>query len=519
MNSEMSRRQFMQTTALAVTALATPVVLRGTAALAATLPDPDKVLSSINCGNFVKKDYLEQFGIGPNELLWDPKKDWIRTADWEAIRSKFAGQKTRFAIGAADADSVSANLDPFRKLSGMDVEVVPIPDDQLFDKAMTDFSAGAGRFDTIEYFSPYLGDFAAPGYLHDISEYVDKWKFPMDDFADTYRLNYGYVGDKMYGIPYDCDFQMIQVRGKAFKDVTGQDVHEHGTIRTYDDLLKFADELNKPKKGYSGIALMTQRGFWATYTWQHIAAQFGLELFNDKWEPQFDSEAGMKAAEIIMKLQKSAPAGVTGWGWPENRSAWLGGQTAMNIAWQDQGNQALRKDQSTIWNDDIVSLYEPLASASNAHFAPPNIAGSTASVAANAKNPEAGFLMLAFFCTASIQAMNGANANGVGAGYKSVINNKNFQKIMVSAPVWAAEVDYAWCAPRIPGGLPIDIALGNELNAAFTGNKSIKDALTEGTKRAKEIMKRNGFYSGKPPVDYATIKDRLWLGKDKKLPY
>ncbi|HET7412234.1 MAG TPA: twin-arginine translocation signal domain-containing protein, partial [Pararhizobium sp.] len=82
MNQAMSRRQFMQTAAIAAGALATPVVLRGNAALAASLPDPDKVLDGINLGNYVKKEYLDQFGLGPNDVLWDPKKDWIRTADW-----------------------------------------------------------------------------------------------------------------------------------------------------------------------------------------------------------------------------------------------------------------------------------------------------------------------------------------------------------------------------------------------------------------------------------------------------
>jgi multiple sugar transport system substrate-binding protein len=519
MRDEISRRQFVKSTALAAGALAAPTIWRVDAAFADTLPDPDEVLKTINLGNYVNKQYLEQFGLGPDDLLWDPKLDWIRTADWEAIRSKFAGQTVRFAMGAADASSVSTYIDPFRKLSGMQVEVVAIPDAQLFDKAITNFQTKAGRFDAIEYFSPYLGDFAAPGYLYDISEFVEKWKFPMHDFVDTYRLNYAQWGDHLYGIPYDCDFQQFQVRGKQFKQILGSDVHEHGTIKTYDDLLRVAKELNKPKLGFSGIGLMTQRGFWATYSWQHVGAQHGLRLFDENWEPQFDSEAGIKAAEIILEMQKSAPAGVTGWGWPENRGAWLGGQVAMNMAWQDQGNQCYRKDQSTIWDDDVVTIYEPLASEGAPHFAPPNVAGSTSSVAASAKNPEAGFLMLAFYTTASLQAMNGANANGVGAGYGSVINNKNFQKIMVPADVWAAEVPYAWCAPRIPGGLPIDIALGNQLNAAFTGNKSIKDALKEGNRMAKEIMKRNGFYSDKPPLAYDSIKDRIWLGKDKKLPF
>lgn len=518
MTAHVSRRGVLGRAALGAGALAAPVVLRGTAALAQSLPDPDQVLSKITVGNYVKRDYLEQFGLADDALLWDPAKDWIRGADWEAIRSAFAGQTTRFAIGAADAESVSSNLEPFRQLSGMNVEVVPIPDDSLFDKAITDFQSGAGRFDAIQYFSPYLGDFAAPGYLRPIGDFIEKWAFPLDDFADTYRLNYAYFGDELYGIPYDCDIQMLQVRNTIFRDVTGQAAEPKGTIRSYEDLVRYAKELHRPDAGVSGLGMMTQRGFWATYTWQHIGAQHGLDLFDENWEPLFDSEASMKAVELMLELQKSAPSGVTGWGWPENRSAWLGGQTAMNLAWQDQGNQATRPDQSTIWRDEVTTLYEPMGTGPGARFAPPNIAGSTSSIAANAQNPEAGFLTLAFFTTASLQAMNGANANGVGPGYKSVINNENFQKIMISAPVWAAEVDYCWCAPRIPGGLPIDITFGNELNAVMTGNKSAQDALAEGQRRVRAIMERNGFYSDSPPVNYEDVQAGLWLGRGREPP-
>ncbi|HKJ95264.1 MAG TPA: extracellular solute-binding protein [Gammaproteobacteria bacterium] len=519
MKTDLSRRRIIQGAAVATGALAVPQIFRGSWAAAASLPDPDKVLAGITPGNYVKKEYLKQFNIGPKDLLWDPNKDWISTVDWEKVRSQFMGTTVRMAVGAADADSVRSKLDTFQKLSGIDVEVVPIPDASLFDKAMTDFSSGAGRFDCIEYFSPYLGDFAAPGYLHPIGDFADKWQFPIDDFADTYRLNYSYFGDQMYGIPYDCDFQMIQGRNKLIRQITGSDLKQKGQIRTYDDLLDFAKQVNQPDQGHSGIALMTQRGFWATYTWQHVGAQFGLDMFDSDWEPLHDSEASRKACEVILELQKSAPTGVTGWGWPENRQAWLGGQTVMNIAWQDQGNQATRPDQSNIWKDDIVSIYEPMGTGPDARFAPPNIAGSTSSVSKFAKRPEAAFLLLAFLNTASFQAIDGANADGVGTGYKSVLANENYRKIMTSADVWAAEVDYAWCAPRIPGALAMDITFGNELNAVFTGNKSIEDALADGKKRVRQIMKKNGFYSAKPPVDYASVADGLWLGKGKQPPY
>ena len=62
---------------------------------------------------------------------------------------------------------------------------------------------------------------------------------PLDDFYDTYRLNYGYFGDKgLYGIPFDCDIQMIHMRSKYFKEVTGGSLDTKSTVKTYDDLMR-----------------------------------------------------------------------------------------------------------------------------------------------------------------------------------------------------------------------------------------------------------------------------------------
>ena len=45
-----------------------------------------------------------------------------------------------------------------------------------------------------------------------LDDYAAKWKLPLDDFYDTYLLNYGHFGDKgLYGIPFDCDIQMVHI--------------------------------------------------------------------------------------------------------------------------------------------------------------------------------------------------------------------------------------------------------------------------------------------------------------------
>lgn len=519
-----SRRSFLKRSA-GVGAYAT--VGAGTAlplfnvqrSFAQSAEDPADILARINVGNYVNADYREQYGLGDDDELWDPGKDWIRTVDWEKVRSELSGTTVRFAIGAADAESAAAGLEPFEQLSGIKVELVPIPDDSLYDKVLAEFISGNASFDALQFFSPWLGDFAGPGFLKPLDEYAAKWNLQLDDFYDTYRLNYGYFGDKgLFGIPFDCDIQMVHLRPSLVEQVTGEPIDKWNTVPTYDELIRLSGELNKLEDGVAGVGMMAGRGFWSTYTWEHVAAQHGMELFDANWEPTLASDAGVKALEVILELQKSAAQGIAGWGWPENRAAWLGGQLATNISWQDSGTQGTRPDQSNIV-DDLVTIYEPRVDTEGARFAPPNIAGSTSCVTATAQNAEGAFLMLAFLTTASIMAMNEANANGVAPGQRSVLTNEKLQAVSQPADVWATSLDYAWCAPRIPGMFEMEQALGNEINRAVVGQTSPREALEAGAAAWKKIMTKNGFFSDKEPISYASVEAATWVGRDKELPF
>lgn len=184
------------------------------------LPDPQDVLDRISVKEYVRKDYQQLYNLS-GEPLWDPARDWIRTVDWDQVRKEQAGKTVRFAVGAADQESAAEGLVPFEQLSGIKVELVPIPDDSFYDKAVAEFISGNASFDALQFFSPWLGDFAAPGFLAKLDDYAEKWNLPLDDFYDTYRLNYGYFGDKgLYGIPFDCDFQMVHLRKSMVEQVT-----------------------------------------------------------------------------------------------------------------------------------------------------------------------------------------------------------------------------------------------------------------------------------------------------------
>ena len=479
------------------------------------LPDPQSVLDRISVEGYVREDYRKLYAMSA-EPLWDPAKDWIRTVDWEKVRSEQAGKTVRFAIGAADQESAADGLAPFEALSGIKVELVPIPDDSFYDKAIAEFISGNASFDALQFFSAWLGDFAGPGFLAPLDDYAAKWNLPLDDFYDTYRLNYGYFGGKLVGIPFDCDIQMVHLRKSVMEKILGGPIDLSGSVPSYDELIRITAEANKLGGGVAGLGMLGARGFWSTYTWEHVAAQAGMQLFDDGFNPIINSDAGLKGIETVLALAKNAIEGASGAGWGENRAAWLGGQVAANISWQDSGTQAMRPDQSQIV-DDFVSIYEPRIA--GGVFAPPNIAGSTSCVTATSQNPEGAFLMLAFLTTSSIMAMNEANANGVAPGYRSVLSNPRLRAVSQPMKVWADSLEHAWCSPRIPGMFEMEQALGNEINRAITGQISGKEALDNGQAAWKAIMVKNGFFSDRQPVQYADVKAGTYVGAGKALPF
>ena len=479
------------------------------------LKDLSVILNEISVAKYLRQDYQDLYNMSGNPL-WDPNNDWIRTVDWDQVRQELSGTTVRFAVGAADAESAKAGLAPFEALSNITVELVPIPDDSMYDKVLAEFISGNASFDALQFFSPWLGDFAAPGFLHELDDFAEKWALPLDDFYDTYSMNYGFFNGKMYGIPFDCDIQMVHVRKGYMEQILGGEVDVVNSNPTYDELIRVSGELNKIEPGVSGVGTMAAPGFWSTYTWEHISAQAGMMLFDDNWEPVFNGDEGMKGLDTILQLAKKANEGHAGAGWPENRAAWLGGQVATNISWQDSGTQALRPDQSQIV-DDFVTIYEPRIE--GGRFAPPNIAGSTSCVAASAQNAEGAFLMLGFLTTASIMAMNEANANGVAPGYRSVLENEELRKVSQSAKIWGESLEHAWCSPRLPGAFPIEQAICNEINRAVVGQITGQEALDNAAAAVRTIMSENGFYQGNDPVEYAAAEPGLYVGEGKPLPF
>ena len=81
-------------------------------------------------------------------------------------------------------------------------------------------------------------------HVTNLDDYAAKWALPLDDFYDTYRLNYGYFGGKLVGIPFDCDIQMVHLRKSIMEKVLGGSIDLSKSVPTYDELIRITGEAN-----------------------------------------------------------------------------------------------------------------------------------------------------------------------------------------------------------------------------------------------------------------------------------
>lgn len=82
---DLYRRSFLRTGA-AFGLAATPLGLARPALAQSDLPDIQATLDKISVNGYVREDYRKLYNMTADPL-WDPKKDWIRTVDWEKVRS------------------------------------------------------------------------------------------------------------------------------------------------------------------------------------------------------------------------------------------------------------------------------------------------------------------------------------------------------------------------------------------------------------------------------------------------
>jgi ABC-type glycerol-3-phosphate transport system substrate-binding protein len=141
-------------------------------------------------------------------------------------------------VGPQVAEPLQRRGPDFTKLTGAKVNVVTVPNSELYQKALADLATGTNSYDGFLFAPSWIVDFAPAGYLEELTERVKAdTALQWDDVAPFFRDFNSYQG-KVYSIPLDGDFHMVYYRS----DILAQE--KLAAPKTWDDYLNIAKTLN-----------------------------------------------------------------------------------------------------------------------------------------------------------------------------------------------------------------------------------------------------------------------------------
>jgi len=293
----------------------------------------------------------------------------------------------------------------WEKLTGIKINVIESPIDQMFTKTIQAHRAGSGAYDVINVIPNQMPDMAQIGAIIPLDEYVDKYGYraELDKIAPVYRDNQMKVNGKIYGLPDDGDVLVMYYRRdifndpdmkSAFKAKHGYELAPPKTWKQFAEVGQFITDKLAPK--VYGAGLLRQPGNAQFMVQERFRVEGGKFFDAETMEATINSDIGVKVFTEMRAENKWMPPGVEQWGFGEAFSAFLSGDIAMTISWPPVGRWAAGYGKGT---EALNWIPETKVADKIGYALPPGgrpelAAGFSLAVAAGSKHKEAAYLFI-----------------------------------------------------------------------------------------------------------------------------
>ncbi len=264
---------------------------------------------------------------------------------------KYAGTEISIVweAGLQSLDPLNYSGPKWEELTGIKVNVVEVPTDQMFTKIMQDYRSGASAYDALNVIPSWMPDLVMAGALEPLDSYVDQYGYrdELQDIAAAYRDNQMMVDGTIYGFPDDGDVMLLYYRKDIFEDPAmmegfkakyGYDLAPPKDWQQFRDIGQFITEKMAPQTYGAG---MFRSAPYPQYMFQERFRMEGGKFFDaDTMKATVNSEVGLKVFNEMLEENKFMPPGVEQWNFVDNLAAFLQGTTAMTISWPPYGRWA-----------------------------------------------------------------------------------------------------------------------------------------------------------------------------------
>jgi multiple sugar transport system substrate-binding protein len=260
---------------------------------------------------------------------------------------------------------------PIKQELGIDISVVGIPVETMFDKLLLELSTGTGAYDLIQFNPAWYGDFVQ--YLVPLDDRYAKLADDLNQRPDTRAIATGDIawgdihaafrersnkfGGKIYTTHIDGDVIRLYYRADYLNDPTeqanfkakyGYALAPPKTWDQYNDIAAFfiRDRGKTGKNNLYGIIEQRRRGrmyYW--YLLRYLSytppGEGGLpHLFDPtNMKPMINSAEALQALASFKKSTDLCPPGVLDFEWDENFRGFMSGTAIMTLHWPDEGKR------------------------------------------------------------------------------------------------------------------------------------------------------------------------------------
>jgi len=258
--------------------------------------------------------------------------------------------------GPQVAEPLIRRAPDFAELTGATVNVVTVPNADLYQTILTDVATGTNSYEAYLFAPQWTVDFVGPGYLEDLTPYVEADADLMwDDVAPFFRNFSATYNGSVYSIPLDGDFHMVYYRTDVLETLGME------PPKTWDDYLAIAAAANgtdlnddgQPDYGSCISKARAQQSYWwitsiAAGMLQAQGTSEGAFFDTTTFEPLFNNPAYIRALEIYRETSDYGPPDEQTIGVGDTRSLFVTGRCALTLDWGDIGSLAVDPENSTV---------------------------------------------------------------------------------------------------------------------------------------------------------------------------
>jgi multiple sugar transport system substrate-binding protein len=239
-------------------------------------------------------------------------------------------------IGGGQYENMYKSIAMFEEKTGAKVEIVFLGDGFEIDKKLkTDYATNAVDFDVAWNHTSFMSQYET--YVEDLRQW-----FSEDDLKQFSKaiIDAATVNGKLLLIPRHADISVMHYRTDlfddakikdAFKAETGKDLAVPTTLEEVDMVARFMVKGGYAKYGYG----MAGKEEALTGRFYELLFASGGQFLNEKNEPTFNSEVGVKVAELLRAWYKDGiiAADTPNLLWDGDAANLCNGSVAMKLEW------------------------------------------------------------------------------------------------------------------------------------------------------------------------------------------